>query len=248
MRCASAQLLLRRLRGFPIIGLRLSDFPLFLLAGFAWLIRPLVKSRKSARKCRNLNRSVYLQDAPRFAEIGFVRRIFADFAPLIPVILRHIVLIRRRKDQPRSVPGDESFRPTWASINSDAPRGFDRVKARAPASRFRPPHHKEVLLGRSAIFAMRSARLRHSPNFAVPDQNRHEFRFSCTTPCGFRRLCRMKCLQGGHSSRRLTIGADHVVRHRYDRDPEITCGVPEISAAICSGEPLRFQENPALYH
>ncbi len=40
----------------------------------------LVKSRTSAGICRNLNRILCFHDAHGFSEIGFVRRIFADFA------------------------------------------------------------------------------------------------------------------------------------------------------------------------
>jgi len=62
-------------------------------AAFAWLGHPLVKSGKSARMCRNLNRFLCLRDAHGFIEIGFVRRIFADFthpSHLIPVLLHAV--------------------------------------------------------------------------------------------------------------------------------------------------------------
>ncbi len=50
---------------------------------------PLVKSPTSAASCRNLDRALCFHDARGFSEIGFVRRIFADFAHptnLIPVL------------------------------------------------------------------------------------------------------------------------------------------------------------------
>ncbi len=59
-------------------------------ASLPWLRHPLVKSRTSAGICRNLNRILCFHDARGFSEIGFVRRIFADFAHpthLIPVLL-----------------------------------------------------------------------------------------------------------------------------------------------------------------
>jgi hypothetical protein len=49
-------------------------------AAFPWLGHPLVKSCKSARIRRNLNKFLCLYDAHGFIDIGFVRRIFADFA------------------------------------------------------------------------------------------------------------------------------------------------------------------------
>jgi len=49
-------------------------------AAFPWLNHPLVKSRKIARIRRNLHRFLRFGDDPGFIEIGFIRRIFADFA------------------------------------------------------------------------------------------------------------------------------------------------------------------------
>ena len=79
-------------------GLPLSEpdpcgFSLFRRAVFPWLGHPVVKSRKSAGICRNLNRFLCFYDAHGFIEIGFVRRIFADFAHpthLIPVLLHAV--------------------------------------------------------------------------------------------------------------------------------------------------------------
>ncbi len=47
----------------------------------------VVKSRKSARSCRNLNGLLCFHVAHGFIEIGFVRRIFAHPPRLIPVLL-----------------------------------------------------------------------------------------------------------------------------------------------------------------
>ncbi len=61
-------------------GSRSSGFSLFARATFPWLGHPLVKSRKGAGICRNLNRFLCFDDGHGFCEIGFARRIFADFA------------------------------------------------------------------------------------------------------------------------------------------------------------------------
>jgi hypothetical protein len=70
-----------------------AGFSRFRRAAFLWLGRPVVKSRKSAEICRNLNRFLCFDDAHGFGEIGFARRISVDFAHRthkIPVLLRAV--------------------------------------------------------------------------------------------------------------------------------------------------------------
>jgi hypothetical protein len=59
--------------GCPAFGCRSWGFSLFRRGAVPWLGRPVVKSRKSARICRNLNRFLFFHDAHGFIEIGFVR-------------------------------------------------------------------------------------------------------------------------------------------------------------------------------
>jgi len=65
----------------------------FLRAAVPGLVYPVVKCRKSAGIWRNLDSFCCFYDAHGFIENGFVRRIFADFAhlaPLVPVLLHAV--------------------------------------------------------------------------------------------------------------------------------------------------------------
>jgi len=62
---------------------------------FLGLVRLAVKSRKSAGIWRNLNRFLRFHDTPGVTEIGFARRIFAEFAHparMRPVLLHAVAI------------------------------------------------------------------------------------------------------------------------------------------------------------
>jgi hypothetical protein len=61
-------------------------------AALGWLDHAVVKFWKSTGICRNLNRILWFYDAHGFIEIGFVRRIFADFAHPSDRILRNTTI------------------------------------------------------------------------------------------------------------------------------------------------------------
>ncbi len=88
----------RRRSGIAACGCRPWDVSLFQRAAFPWLGHALVKSRQSARICRNLNRAMCFYNIHAFTAIGFVRRIFADFARFtqkIPVPIRRVGDVHR---------------------------------------------------------------------------------------------------------------------------------------------------------
>ncbi len=88
----------RRRSGIAACGCRPWDVSLFQRAAFPWLGHALVKSPPSARICRNMNKATCFYDIHALTAIGFVWRIFADFARFtrkIPVPIRRVGDVHR---------------------------------------------------------------------------------------------------------------------------------------------------------
>jgi hypothetical protein len=135
---------------------------------------PLVKSQKSARIWRNLNRLLCLYDARGLIEIGFDRRIFAAFAypaQLIGVLL-HVVWNEIPVDSARHTPG--TYLPYLPYLSRSCARQAGSVCAKyavrrrnnrsnspfLPNHRSRAIHRRCVLLVVDPSLSFRFARSR----------------------------------------------------------------------------------------